>query len=56
MVRADGALALVLRNHPTVGAVALVLGIALAVLIILAVLAAGPTGRAAGRATRQATP
>jgi hypothetical protein len=44
-----GALALVLWNHPTVGAVALVLGVALAVLAVLAVLAAaaGPE-RAAG--------
>ncbi|MGP4086948.1 hypothetical protein [Streptomyces sp. KR55] len=51
-VIAAGALALVLWNHPTVGAVALVLGIALAVLIILAILAAaaGPAGRAADRA------
>ncbi|MFJ4355848.1 hypothetical protein ACIP25_06075 [Streptomyces massasporeus] len=57
VVMAAGALALVLWNHPTVGAVALVLGIAVAVLIILAVLAAaGPADRAAGRATRQSTP
>ncbi|BCL18398.1 hypothetical protein ACPCBX_06930 [Streptomyces tuirus] len=57
VVMTAGALALVFWNHPTVGAVALVLGIALAVLIILAVLAAaGPADRAAGRATQQATP
>ncbi|MEV4788157.1 hypothetical protein AB0K53_22360 [Streptomyces tuirus] len=57
VVMAAGALALVFWNHPTVGAVALVLGIALAVLIILGVLAAaGPADRAAGRATQQATP
>ncbi|MEU0177117.1 hypothetical protein ABZ178_27810 [Streptomyces massasporeus] len=57
VVMAAGALALVLWNHPTVGAVALVLGIALAVLIVLAVLAAaGPADRAAGRATQQAAP
>jgi hypothetical protein len=43
-VIAAGALALVLWNHPTVGAVALVLGIAVAVLMVVAVLAAsGPT-------------
>ncbi|WP_329339815.1 hypothetical protein OG252_29130 [Streptomyces sp. NBC_01352] len=54
-VIAAGALALVLWNHPTVGAVALVLGIALAVLIILAILAAaaGPT---AGHEDRAAAP
>ncbi|OQD57740.1 hypothetical protein BM536_001250 [Streptomyces phaeoluteigriseus] len=48
-VIAAGALTLVLWNHPTVGAVALVLGIALAILIILAILtaAAGPADRAA---------
>ncbi|MFF7379376.1 hypothetical protein ACFY96_29585 [Streptomyces massasporeus] len=57
VVLAAGALALVLWNHPTVGAVALVLGIALAVLIVLAVLAAaGPAERAAGQATQQTTP
>ncbi|SMQ21609.1 hypothetical protein SAMN06272771_7569 [Streptomyces sp. Ag82_O1-12] len=57
VVMAAGALALVLWNHPTVAAVALVLGIALAVLIVLAVLAAaGPADRAAGRATQQAIP
>jgi hypothetical protein len=49
---AAAALALVLWNHPTVGAVALVLGVALAVLIVLAILgaASGPTDRAADRA------
>ncbi|AIR99826.1 hypothetical protein [Streptomyces glaucescens] len=53
VVIAAGALALVLWNHPTVAAVALVLGVAVAVLIVLAVLAAaaGPAGRAAGRGT-----
>ncbi|MFK4101041.1 hypothetical protein ACI2L1_13370 [Streptomyces sp. NPDC019531] len=57
-VIAAGALTLVLWNHPTVGAVALVLGIALAVLIILAILAAaaGPAGRAADQATERAAP
>ncbi|MFI9587360.1 hypothetical protein ACIHCQ_37335 [Streptomyces sp. NPDC052236] len=47
-----GALVLVLWNHPTAGAVALVLGVALAVLIVLAILAAaaGPADRAADRA------
>ncbi|GAA2392253.1 hypothetical protein [Streptomyces coeruleofuscus] len=52
VVIAAGALALVLWNHPTVGAVALVLGIALAVLIVLAILAAaaGPADRAGQRA------
>ncbi|MFJ4979373.1 hypothetical protein ACIP6X_29250 [Streptomyces coeruleorubidus] len=51
-VIAAGALVLVLWNHPTVGAVALVLGIALAVLIVLAILAAatGPADRAEQRA------
>jgi uncharacterized membrane protein len=55
-VIAAAALALVLWNRPTPGAVTLVLGIALAVLILLAVLAAAagpddPTAdRAAGRA------
>ncbi|NGO07110.1 hypothetical protein G5C60_05435 [Streptomyces sp. HC44] len=39
-VIAAGALALLLWNHPTVGAVALVLGIAVAVLIVVAALAA----------------
>ncbi|GAA3798074.1 hypothetical protein ACFS5L_25225 [Streptomyces phyllanthi] len=38
-----GALALVLWNHPTVGAVALVLGVVLAVLVVAAVLAAAAT-------------
>ncbi|MDQ1046366.1 hypothetical protein QFZ76_004602 [Streptomyces sp. V4I2] len=51
-VIAAGALALVLWNHPTVGAVALVLGIALVVLAILAA-AAGPT---AGHEDRAAAP
>ncbi|PWI07375.1 hypothetical protein DIZ27_28425 [Streptomyces sp. NWU339] len=39
-VFAAGALALVLWNHPTVGAVVLVLGVVLAVLVVLAILAA----------------
>ncbi|MDX2935432.1 hypothetical protein [Streptomyces ipomoeae] len=57
-VIAAGALALVLWNHPTVGAVALVLGIAVAVLIILAILAAaaGPADRAADQATEGSAP
>ncbi|MFF1298012.1 MULTISPECIES: hypothetical protein [unclassified Streptomyces] len=57
-VIAAGALALVLWNHPTVGGVVLVLGIALAVLLILAILAAatGPAGHAGGRATERAAP
>ncbi|MER5832844.1 hypothetical protein ABT116_18795 [Streptomyces sp. NPDC002130] len=57
-VMAAAALALVLWNHPTVGAVALVLGVALAVLIILAVLAtaAGPAEPAAEQAERRAVP
>jgi hypothetical protein len=44
-VIAAGALALLLWNHPSVGAVALVLGIAVAVLVVVAILAAaaGPT-------------
>lgn len=52
VVIAAGALTLVLWNHPTVGAVALVLGIALTVVIILALLAAaaGPADRAGQRA------
>ncbi|MFD7303782.1 hypothetical protein ACFV83_23105 [Streptomyces pharetrae] len=47
-VIAAGVLALVLWNHPTVAAVALVIGVSLAVLVVLAVLAAadGPAGRA----------
>ncbi|NWF30945.1 hypothetical protein HW130_32685 [Streptomyces sp. PKU-EA00015] len=51
-VIAAGALALLLWNHPTVGAVALVLGVAVAILIVLAILAAaaGPADRAADRA------
>ncbi|CAM5268053.1 hypothetical protein SGLAM104S_02517 [Streptomyces glaucescens] len=50
-VIAAGVLALVLWNHPTVAAVALVIGVSLAVLVVLAVLAAadGP-GRAPARA------
>ncbi len=54
-VIAAGALALLLWNHPSVGAVALVLGIALAVLIVVAALAAaaGPT---AGHEDRAAAP
>ncbi|GKQ39602.1 hypothetical protein [Streptomyces sp. A012304] len=57
-VIAAGALALILWNHPSVGAVALVLGIAVAVLIILAILAAaaGPADRATDRATEGAAP
>ncbi|GAB2961777.1 hypothetical protein GCM10023080_022690 [Streptomyces pseudoechinosporeus] len=57
-VIAAGALTLVLWNHPTVGAVTLVLGIALAVLIILAILAAaaGPADRAADQTTERAAP
>ncbi|MFB6849576.1 hypothetical protein ACFCXS_32615 [Streptomyces sp. NPDC056373] len=45
-VMAAAALALVFWNHPTVGAVALVVGVALAVLIVSAILAsaAGPDG------------
>ncbi|UUU33790.1 hypothetical protein JIX56_30285 [Streptomyces sp. CA-210063] len=58
-VLAAGALALLLWNHPTVGAVVLVLGIALAVLIVLAILAAA-AGRAddgaADRSADRATP
>ncbi|MFF0886138.1 hypothetical protein [Streptomyces sp. NPDC003456] len=54
-VLAGGALALLLWNHPSAGAVALVLGIALAVLIVSAVLAAaGPPGRGADPAGRRA--
>ncbi|MFD8236875.1 hypothetical protein ACFV20_33980 [Streptomyces sp. NPDC059696] len=51
-VLAAAALALVLWNHPTVGAVALVVGVALAVLLLLAVLAsaAQPADRAGQRA------
>jgi hypothetical protein len=52
-VIAAGALALVLWNHPSVGAVALVVGIALAVLIVVAVLAAA-AGPAAGHEDRAA--
>ncbi|MFJ8075365.1 hypothetical protein ACIQ7Q_15885 [Streptomyces sp. NPDC096176] len=55
IVIAAGALALILWNHPTVGAVALVLGITVALLIVLAVLAAA-TGPAAGREDRAAAP
>ncbi|MEV7993339.1 hypothetical protein AB0O67_15870 [Streptomyces sp. NPDC086077] len=51
IVVAGGVLALVLWNHPTVGAVALVLGLVLLVLVVLAVLAAaGGPGRSAPRA------
>lgn len=51
-VLAAAVLALVLWNHPTVAAVALVLGVTLVVLAVLAVLAAaaGPTKRPADRA------
>ncbi|MBB4717624.1 hypothetical protein BJ965_007506 [Streptomyces luteogriseus] len=58
VVMAAGALTLVLWNHPTVAAVVLVLGIALAVLIILAILASatGPADRAADQAPQQAAP
>ncbi|MEV7891608.1 hypothetical protein ACWD3I_45965 [Streptomyces sp. NPDC002817] len=57
-VIAAGALALVLWNHPTVAGVVLVLGIALAVVLILAILAAaaGPAGHAGDRATERAAP
>jgi hypothetical protein len=57
-VIAAGALTLLLWNHPTVGAVALVLGVALAVLIILAILAAaaGPADRAVDQAAERAAP
>lgn len=57
-VIAAGALALVLWNHPTVGAVALVLGVAVAVLIILAILAAaaGPADRTADQASEGTVP
>ncbi|MBH5333928.1 hypothetical protein IHE55_03570 [Streptomyces pactum] len=51
VVIAAGVLTLVLWNHPTAGAVALVLGITVAVLLVLAVLgaAAGPAGRTEDR-------
>ncbi|MFG3505931.1 hypothetical protein ACGF5F_10490 [Streptomyces sp. NPDC047821] len=57
-VIAASALTLVLWNHPTVGAVALVLGVALAVVLLLAILAAasGPGGRAADRTSDRAVP
>jgi hypothetical protein len=57
-VIAAAALALVLWNRPTPGAVTLVLGIALAVLILLAVLAAaaGPDDPTADRAAGRADP
>jgi hypothetical protein len=57
-VIAAGALTLLLWNHPTVGAVALVLGVALAVLIILAILAAaaGPADRTVDPAAQRAAP
>ncbi|OEJ23489.1 hypothetical protein AS594_02280 [Streptomyces agglomeratus] len=50
-VIAAGALALLLWNHPTVGAIALVLGVGVAVLIVLAILAAAgePADRPAER-------
>jgi hypothetical protein len=54
-VIAAGALALVLWNHPTIGAVALILGIALAVLIVVAVLA-GAADPSAGHEDRAAAP
>ncbi|MFJ4468296.1 hypothetical protein ACIP2X_12565 [Streptomyces sp. NPDC089424] len=51
IVIAGGVLALVLWNYPTVGAVALVVGLVLLVLLVLAVLAAaGGPGRTATRA------
>ncbi|MFG3660568.1 hypothetical protein [Streptomyces sp. NPDC047706] len=51
IVIAAGVLALLLWNYPTVGAVALVLGLVLLVLVVLAVLAAaGGPGRPASRA------
>ncbi|MFJ7336220.1 hypothetical protein ACIQUU_23620 [Streptomyces sp. NPDC101116] len=52
------ALTLVLWNHPTVGAVALVVGIALVVLAVLAILAAaaGPAGPAAAQGEQRAVP
>ncbi|GAA2294216.1 hypothetical protein GCM10010234_39740 [Streptomyces hawaiiensis] len=52
------ALTLVLWNHPTVGAVALVVGVALVVLAVLAILAAaaGPAGPPPGRAEQRAVP
>lgn len=51
------ALTLVLWNHPTVGAVALVVGVALAVLAVLAILAAaGPAGSTAEQAGQRAVP
>ncbi|MER7483606.1 hypothetical protein ABTX60_39235 [Streptomyces sp. NPDC126510] len=57
-VIAAAALALVFWNHPTVGAVALVVGVALAVLIVLAILAsaAGPADRAVDQAGQRAVP
>ncbi|MFJ9585344.1 hypothetical protein [Streptomyces acidicola] len=59
-VIAAGVLALLLWNEPTVGALALVIGIVLAVLILLAILAAatGPAaaGPAAGPEDQAATP
>jgi hypothetical protein len=54
-VIAAGALVLVFWNHPTVGAVVLVLGIAVAVLLVMAVLAAA-AGPAAGHEDRAAAP
>ncbi|MGW7202783.1 hypothetical protein [Streptomyces sp. NPDC054837] len=57
-VIAAGALVLVLWNHPSVGGVVLVLGIALVVVLILAILAAAavPAGHAGDRATERAAP
>ncbi|MDX3458401.1 hypothetical protein PV396_41810 [Streptomyces sp. ME02-8801-2C] len=57
-VLAAGALTLLLWNHPTVGAVALVLCVAVAVLLGLAIVAAaaGPADRAAGRVAGRTSP
>ncbi|MEU1317230.1 hypothetical protein [Streptomyces tibetensis] len=58
VVMGAAALTLVLWNHPTVGAVALVVGIALAVLLLLAILAAaaGAAGQAADQAEQRTVP
>ncbi|MFJ4536833.1 hypothetical protein ACIP39_12835 [Streptomyces tibetensis] len=58
VVMGAAALTLVLWNHPTVGAVALVVGVALVVLTVLAILAAaaGPAGPAADQAEQRAVP
>ncbi|MFF0007642.1 hypothetical protein ACFYQT_29985 [Streptomyces tibetensis] len=58
VVMGAAALTLVLWNHPTVGAVALVVGIALAVLLVLAILAAaaGAAGQAADQAEQRTVP